>query len=256
MGAIKIKMYVEILSPLPMTSREDGERILDLWENHLPSYLPDKVGNWEPIDQLFVLDRRDVTLSFWRWPFFALKKKPEMHAGFFMRKGKMLQHASWILDFVYGDVNLNEITQFLRRAAILLDADLGCLTLLTDAEIKVGRENGTVRPLNKNGTRFNFSISSQMLQKCIPDLHWITIFGSPYLKLFGKDKLLSAPAHEVGALNDHTIAIQLTPSLEDMQNDPSGFAEARTKLKAFLGETAFFDPERTGDCKRPEFTWK
>ncbi|SPF44947.1 hypothetical protein SBDP1_520002 [Syntrophobacter sp. SbD1] len=256
MGAVKIKMYAEILSPLPMTSREDGERVLSLWESCLPNCLPDKVGNWEPIDQVFALDRKDDMLNLWRWPFFAVKKKPKMHAGFFMRKGKMLQHASWILDFAYGDVNSNEIAQFLRQAATLFEADLGCLTLLTNTEIEVGRANGTVRPLNKKGTRFSFSISSQMIQKCIPDVHWITIFGTPYLKMFGKEKLLSAPAHKAEALNDDTIIVQLTPSLEDMRGDPSGFAEARARLKAFLGETAFFDAERAGECKRPEFIWK
>jgi hypothetical protein len=256
MGTIKMKMYVEILTPLPMTNRDDGERILGLLERHLPSCLPDKVGNWEPIDRVFELDRKDAMLDLWQWPFLAIKKKPRMNAGFFMRKGKMLQHASWGLDFAYGDVDIDEISGFLREAARLLEADFACLTLLTQPEIEIGRRNGTVLPLDKKRTRFNFLVTSQVIQKCIPDVYWITIFGAPYVKMFGKGKLLSTPAHEVEALNANTIAIQLTPSLEDMRSDPSGFAELRAKLKAFLGEAAFFDPERTGDCERPEFIWR
>ena len=99
-------MFLEILTPKPLTSREEGGRVLHLWRSYLPSCLPDKVGNWEPVDQVFHPEDRDAILALWRWPFLAVKSKPKMGARVFMRKGKILQHASWVLSFDYGGVDV------------------------------------------------------------------------------------------------------------------------------------------------------
>jgi len=194
--ALREKIYVEILTPQPLTSPEEGERVLRLWHSYLPSWLPDKVGNWEPVDQAFDLDERDAILRLWRWPFLAVKSKPRMDAEVFMRKGQLLQHAAWLLCFDHGDVDVRELTRFLQEASKVLEADFGCLTLLTDGEIEAGRRNGAVLALDRRATRFTFGISSRAIRTCIPDVYWMTVFGAPYVKMFGRDRLLSAPVHK------------------------------------------------------------
>jgi len=84
-------------------------------------------------------------------------------------------------------VDLKELARFLREAAKALEGDFGCLTLLTSAEIEAGRRNATVLTLDKSATRFDFFISSQGIQRCIPDVYWMTVFGAPYVKMFGME---------------------------------------------------------------------
>lgn len=48
-----LKIALELLSPLPLASRQDGKAIFDLWQTYLPGLLPDKFGNWEPVDRPF-----------------------------------------------------------------------------------------------------------------------------------------------------------------------------------------------------------
>ena len=222
----------------------------------MPEYLPDKFGNWEPIDQVFEVNKRDMVLKHWRWPFLATKKKPRMDAGVWMRKGTKPLHASWDLTFRSGEVDVTRLTRFLQQAAKELEADFSCLTLFTETEIDFGRRNRTAWNLDKKATKFQFAIYSQFLQQCIPDVYWMTLFGAPYLKVFGKDHLLAAPVHKAEVLSDSIISLQLAPSLEDVSTDAMGFAETKKRLKTFLGEDAFFRVGKLGVCRRPEFVWR
>ena len=118
------------------------------------------------------------------------------------------------------------------------------------------RRNLHVKALNSKGTRFFFSVPSQNLQKSIPDIYWLTILGRPYVKMFGRDKLLCAPVYHVEAIDDELIIIQLTPSLDDMRNDVVIFARAREQLKSFLGKAAFFPGVPVGKNLLPDFVWE
>jgi len=256
MGTKIETIYVDIQTPLLLSTRQEHERILKLWEDYLPECLPDKYGNSEPVDLTFDLTKRDEILNHFRWPLLAVKAKPRVRASVWMRSPKKLLHSSWKLSFTLGEVNVDRLNQFLRASAKELAADFCCLTLFTDAEIDFGRRNRTAWNLDKKATKFQFDIYSQFLQQCLPDVYWTTIFGAPYVKMFGKQKLLSAPAYRVEALNDSLVSIQLTESLENVKANPIAFAETKMQLKSFLGEDAFFRPGKLGQCKCPDFVWK
>ncbi|ODM27975.1 hypothetical protein [Acetivibrio mesophilus] len=67
-----------------------------------------------------------------------------------------------------------------------------------------------------------------------PELQWMNFFGKPYINLFGREKLLSVPAHNVESIGDKVIAIQTTDNIfEPIPND------IREKIKKHLGENAF-----------------
>jgi hypothetical protein len=255
MSAEAERICIEILTPLSLRSPEDGEKVLHLWEKYLPEYLPDKFGNWEPIDQNFDLGKRDKILDHWQWPFLAEKQNPKIDASIWMRKGTRPLHAMWKLAFDFDGVDVSKLSCFLRAAAKDLEADFGCLTLFTQAEIDFGRQNRTAWNLDKRATKFHFAVYSQFLQQCIPDIYWITVFGAPYVKMFGKEKLLSAPVHNAEALNNETVLLQLTPSLDDVRN-ASAFGETKMRIKGFLGEEYFFKAGSLGLLKHPEFVWK
>jgi hypothetical protein len=248
------RVYVDILTPLPLSAREDGERILNLWEKHLPDCLPDRYGNWEPIDQVFDPRQRDTVLNHWQWPFLAERHRPKMEASVWMRKGKKPLHASWKFAFNFGEVSAEALRDFLRAASVELMADFSCITLLTQSEIDFGRLNRTAWNLDKRATRFDFAIYSQFLQKCIPDLYWVTVFGAPYVEMFGKSKLLSAPVYKAEALSDDIVLLQLTPSLEAVQ-DAGVFGGKKAVVKEYLGEEAFYKVGNLGTARHPAFVW-
>ena len=234
-----VKVYAEILTPSPLTSREDGAAVLDLWEKYLPDHLPERIGNWEPIKQPFDRRNRAATLDVWRWPFLALRRKPRMDVQVFMRKGDHIRYATWVLGFDYGSVDIDQLGRFVRAAATTLEADLACLTLLTDDEIAAGRRNGTVLHLDKQGTRFTFMIASQHVQDSLPDVYWLTVLGRRYVQLFGAPALLSSPVHVAEQLTDNAVALQLTPRLDDTLASPREYSSAKRRLKDHLGMSAF-----------------
>ena len=173
-----------------------------------------------------------------------------------MRKGNMLQHATWMMSFDFSENHLEEIQQFVIEAAKFLEADFGCMMLLTETEVEAGRKNGTVHPLDKKATRFNFISPSYLLQKYIPDVYWMTILGAPYVEMFGRSKLLSAPVHRAEAIGESIVMFQLTPTIKDGSADPARHGEAKVQLKTFLGENAFFKSGINQECIHPEFVWR
>jgi hypothetical protein len=80
--AIEEQVCLEMLTRMPLASRDEGDLVLRLWEELLPEYLPDKFGNWEPIDRHFDLTARDAILDQWCWPFLTVKRKPEWNRTF------------------------------------------------------------------------------------------------------------------------------------------------------------------------------
>jgi hypothetical protein len=67
-----------------------------------------------------------------------------------------------------------------------------------------------------------------------PEIQWMNFFGKPYIDLFGREKLLSAPCYKVELINDNVIALQATENVfEPIPN------EVRTAIKKHLGENAF-----------------
>ena len=69
-----------------------------------------------------------------------------------------------------------------------------------------------------------------------PELAWINYFGRPYIDLFGREKLLSAPCFRTFEIGKDIIALQMTEDL--FQPIPS---DVRSAVKKHLGEDAFVE---------------
>jgi len=252
------RVVLEILSPLPLIDRQDGREILELWKAYLPRLLPDKFGNWEPVDRPFDADNLSVALDNWKWPFLAERAQPKVNCGIWMRKNaKQLLHSTLIWEFYLPIVEQNELLVFLRTAAIALKADFACLHLLTASEIERGRANRTVTALDKKATQFNFFLASKDLKRRIPDIYWATIFGRPYLEMFGKERLLSTPAYQVDVFSEGIVLLQISEKLSEVADHPGTFRSARERAILHLGESAFFRSaaEAADDYRAPNFAF-
>jgi len=103
---MKEKLCIEILTRLPLSSAEDGRNILQLWAERLPTYLPERFGNWEPVDREFQLKETESILRHWRRPFLATRNLPAMESAVWMRKQGLIQHSAWSLSFGAGHFDL------------------------------------------------------------------------------------------------------------------------------------------------------
>jgi hypothetical protein len=235
-------VVLEILSPLLLTSREDGRDILELWQTYIPELLPDYYGNWEPIDRPFDRQNLEAALDQWKWPFLSIKKRPFAEFQVWMGKGPQQQlHATLTVTTEPKVAIYDRLLEFLKAASVRLRADFACLHLMTQAEYQRGRSNKTVKALDKQGKKLYFSLVSQDLKQRIPDLYWATVLGAPYLEMFGKVSILSAPASAASSLSNDQILLQMTENLTDVEKHPEVFDQVRSRVKDYLGEEAFFD---------------
>jgi hypothetical protein len=248
------RVVLEILSPLPLIDRRDGATVLDLWKAHLPEFLPDYIGNWEPIDRPFDRINLGSALENWKWPFLATS--PKVNCGIWMRKNAHQQlHSTLMWDFEERLDAQNELLAFLKAIAAAVRADFACLHLLTKIEIERCRANRTVTALDKKATRFNFFLASKDLKRRIPDLYWATVLGAPYTAMFGKERVLSTPAYRVDAFSQDMVSLQMTKDLSDVDQHFDAFNEARQRALQHLGEKAFFCPatEAASEYWAPSF---
>jgi hypothetical protein len=72
------------------------------------------------------------------------------------------------------------------------------------------------------------------LQKRLPDIPWMSYYGKPYIDFFGKEKILSAPFHEINVLSEDAIQLQASPSIwEPVPED------TKDKIRNHLGSDCF-----------------
>jgi hypothetical protein len=93
---------------------------------------------------------------------------------------------------------------------------------------------------DENGTR----AVGVKLDYALPGLYWLNLFGIPYVKLLGKDILLSAPAFEVREAGKGII-IALGSDPTDWKN--ASYKEWEQRTIAHIGQQFFFlrnEPER------------
>jgi len=238
------KVVLEILSPLPLASREDGQIILEQWKADLPDLLPNLIGNWEPIDRRFDANNFNAALNIWKWPFLAVRDRPRVNCSIWMRKASHQQlHSTLVWDMEQHAASQDSLLTFLKSTSAAVKADFALLHLLTDAEIEYGRHNRTITALDKKATQFNFFLASKDLKRRIPGLFWATAFGAPYVEMFGRDRLVSAPAYQVQVISNEVILLQMTKDLADVDRRSDVFNETRSQVKQHLTEDAFFRAE-------------
>jgi hypothetical protein len=98
-------------------------------------------------------------------------------------------------------------------------------------------------------------IPSYLLNFFLPNLFWSQTFGTTYVSLFGRDRLLSCPGYRVIEWPNGSITIQLTPNISDTHDRFPEFRDARAKAKAHLGDEILFSEQkgRFGEYLVPDF---
>jgi hypothetical protein len=91
------------------------------------------------------------------------------------------------------------------------------------------------------------------LQKRLPDIPWVSIYGEPYIKMFGEKKIETAPFCKIERLPSGHYFLQATKSVKEPVP-----ASVRASIRRHLGEDSFMaHPKwryKTG--KAPEFDFR
>jgi len=236
-----------IFTPQLLNTEADCERVFGLWKAHLPDCLPDKFDFVEPVRMPFNKDNWGYLLKGWKvgTAFMAKRKNPKISISINSEKGKRPIHSYWAIKFQSGEVSIESLLNFLRHASEDLEAHFSCLALMAPAEVAFARINGTISNLDRARAKFGLFLYSRKLQQLIPDIYWLTVFGAPYVKMFGRERLLSTPVFKAEAQGEQVV-LQLTPSIEDVRN-ATAYEEVKKRVKAHLGEDAFFMPGKPED---------
>lgn len=243
-----IDTFIDILSPRTLKSKEEGKQILHLLTNSAWKVAPDYYGNYEPIRNRFEPSQAEETLRLWRFPFLWKRKRPRIEGSVWMdivERRERRTHGAMSVSTESTSLDEKAMVAFVQDAAKLLAADFAFTHLLTPPDVEKWRFSETVFPLDlEKRTKFHLGVSTFKLQKYLPDLYWGTIFGAPYVRLFGRNRILSAPAYRVCELSQEMIYVQLSESLSDLRTHYEDVEAVRRKVKQHLDSNAFFDPSK------------
>jgi hypothetical protein len=257
-----------VLVPRPMSSIEDGRRLLGLFTNRFPRRALERFGESEPLKDRFDLSAPDAALeAVWGRPGFTfIAEGPEtllyVHATP-PAKGRPGRTRVTLVRFQSSSRDdFEAVCAFVSEASSIWAADFAAAHVLTTQELEgrlekirvhptvwpIAPGEQTVRYLRDRVHREGFAtvlqnmanvISIPTLQKGLPHLSWFTVFGRPYIEMFGRERIFSIPAFEVREISEAAVRVQLTEDLEDSQKSWDNFARIRKECEEHLGLDAF-----------------
>jgi hypothetical protein len=224
----------------------------------LPEYMPNKWDVKEPIKQIFdphhleqlIYPNGNTDNIFWK-----RIEKPKADGSWRRSWGRSRglsdsTHATIDIS-VYESTHQEKLLAYLKAASILNEADISAL----DSNVDKGKElvkfvyhlpNGVT---SFQGISAGLDLSTHTLRHWLPDMPWVVVFGSAYVRMFGKQKLLTCPAYKVEDLGEEMVFIQLTPNMTDIHEKYDEVVQARATAKNHLGEECFFKAELAYDFR-------
>lgn len=266
----KVPVSLNVLSPQSLFKPADFLDVVRTYCDLLPGVLPEKWGWAEPdrefnlqnlqalvpahndklkVQQSMPLQMQDlvsVDYDLCETVNWERKKKPKAEGGFSVRwcsKSPKVHdtHANIHLTVELEEVEQQALVNYLKKSSVDLRADFALLDVHTPSYSEFARISGSAKYSDR------IYVTTHGLRHWLPDIFWGTVFGPPYVALFGKDKLLSAPVAVAEQISDDMIYIQLTDRLADVASDPVDMAERRKAFKDHLGVDAFFEEGRGYD---------
>ncbi len=219
--------------------------------------VPQKCGVYDPLNVPF--DRTQIghiVSQVWHEHGFNWKREKPKQEG--MIKPELLPHRHASVHLAVWDKALSQVLiRYLRSEAVELRADIGYVE--PDWPGKTGSNSAFFErssPLiaQEQFDQIGRGYHSIQLKNFLVQLKWATVFGPPYVRMFGRDKLLSAPAAVVDEIAPEMIYMQLTPTVDDIAANVPAYFSLRRQVKDHIGPDAFFEPAKgKGPYRVPKF---
>lgn len=195
----------------------------------VPMWLqPSKFGRYRPVNCPF--DSRKIHLAVETWT----NGEQETFGDSIVRSGAILLdgenssfRVSWqkcskpSFSFVGGAVEISSLDAQSKILEYVNLAERLCQLVKGEyAEIRNGSFHGWELPLD--------------FQKRLPEVPWVSIYGKPYIDLFGRENILSAPCFNVVEVDRDLIRMQITESCFDPIPK-----DVRERVRSHLGADSF-----------------
>jgi hypothetical protein len=231
-------------------------------------FRPEKCDVYEPIKEIFDPEDLAEPASWLSQPWGRVmikKRRPFCYEGFIENK----RHpAIWVGDSKVpkprppDPVFLTELCLWLDVKVLkVLGAD-AIIQFFIDFYLQIGGEYGYLAAdedhhlKNYRAVPIDIGISHRFegdnLEKCLPGIFWVNIFGGAYVDWFGKQKLAKTPCFRHHELPDGSHYIQVAENVM-YYKDPDG-VEQDNRILQHLGPDVFYDikdPDKI--CRVPDF---
>lgn len=245
--------HVGFLGMSPYRTREAGMKLIDLLMSQDGIYVPQECELWVEKERFrrrkFSGDLIDQLLDEWEGLHGPLK-------GFNLLRTNpyRVQFIATLSDFsAFDTFGLDLETAYVKQSS-KTDEVLGLAKKFYGLLGPVWGQLGTLSMLRKvKQGRFEFLPGTDLLKQGLPDLEWAVFFGSEYVEMFGREKLLSAKCYHIEFLSDGGALLVLTESPFDFEKDPVEFNRIRDSVRSHLGEDAFYKGDTARATLFPKF---
>ena len=158
-------------------------------------------------------------------------------------------HSQESIELDLADFNAEQLIGYIQNSIRLFDGDIAFIHTVAASE-RPARE---LSSLYEGGgiETLRLRMSTHTLRHWLAELPWATVFGSAYVRMFGLEKLLTAPVHLVKKLSDEAVYLQLSPKLCDLIENYEVVDKVREAVKDHLGRDAFFDRAKAYPLRGP-----
>jgi hypothetical protein len=223
-----------------IASKDEFRKLVQLLVEH-PGFTPQRWNTFEPVRRVFDVDDIDPVIDAYDLVFFWKRKKPALRGCIFGNEATYSNRKhGFILIDTYAGFDVVKLYELASSVCRCFDVHFGYVHEPHIDEVELGKANGTMLGPIPGEDDLSLTVSTHRLRRYIPNLYWQTIFGEPYVTLFGRDKLLSAPVHIVTEMESGCICLQLTPEIGDIRSDYVAFDQLRQRVKQHLNPNAFF----------------
>lgn len=217
------RVVINILTPSQLKRKEEGKQILEEWLLLAPQYAPERYGSYQPVRTPFDPANIDAAVSDWDFSFLVTRRKPGMAGTVFTGSSRDRTHG-WInIGFEYKPELFPSLRQFFTGICTGFESEFAYMHLV---------------PGNQE-----LNITTYELRKGIPDLYWLTLFGKPYVTLFGRERILSSPRAIISEPAPDLFGIQLSEDIREVATNSDELFETAQQIKHHLNNNAFFESE-------------
>lgn len=237
-------------------SFRDSASFGDLIENFLetsPEFRPQYWGEGEPINlELDIAGVRDF-LGDNRNEILWKRKSPPKGWGHFKKRTYPLRGPQFAIHgmqvVVEKSSGIDALIDYLKQLVPRFGVEYAFCDSMAAEYKMIGFANGFAP------TAGNIMVYTHTLSRALPDVLWSQIFGPAYVRLFGLERLLTAPAYRVEQLGDEVVYLQLSESLFDVHERYAEVDAVRQRVKEHLGDNIFFNSKNGKDhvYRTPEF---
>ena len=236
-------IHIQVWSEHFLGTKERGAEILDLIEKMDEGmWMPQRWGHFEPIKRRYSPAARDEILS-------ALTEVRGGRIANNLNFCRKRPGASIYLTVWRSRVpDLNHVWVVLEAAAFRNESGAGRLRKMVLDLVAWSR--GVLATARHSKQALYRVVQKTPLER-LQQLEWLSFFGKPYIEMFGKQRVLSAPSHETVEVQGGVLLLAAPrPDSPEMTTSP----DRLLSLEAYLGADAFAgNGYPTVPCRVPSF---